>query len=248
MTEFSSHAHSPTDSSHHSSTSPPRVPLVGIIVVVLAVVGLGAWAGIRIHAATTHKKALEAQRMEDARRAANETRAVPKVRVIAPEATTWSPSVEIDGTLAAARSAELGFETPGRLSQASVRIGETVKAGQTLATLDTGEISAQLKAAQAQVRAAEAQLALATDQERRTSTMVSSGSLAEATGVQTAQQKAVASAQLDAARAQVSLSQVALGNHRLVAPFAGTVTRAPEGVGSVVGPGASLFEIQDLSR
>jgi RND family efflux transporter MFP subunit len=248
MSEFSSHAQSPTDSSHLSSASPPRVPLVGILVVVLAVVGLGAWAGFRIHAATTHKKALEAQRMADARRAANETRAVPKVRVIAPEATTWSPSVEIDGTLAAARSAELGFETPGRLSQASARIGDTVKAGQTLASLDTGEISAQLKAAQAQVRAAEAQLALASDQEKRTATMVSTGSLAEATGVQTAQQKAVASAQLDAARAQVSLSQVALGNHRLVAPFAGTVTRAPEGVGSVVGPGASLFEIQDLSR
>ena len=78
--------------------------------------------------------------------------------------------------------------------------------------------------------------------------MVSSGSLAEATGVQTAQQKAVASAQLDAARAQVSLSQVALGNHRLAAPFAGTVTKVPEGTGSVVGPGASLFEVQDLSR
>lgn len=247
MTDFSSHAHSPTDSSHHS-TSTPRVPLVGIIGISLFVVGVGAWAGIRIHSATVQKKALEAQRSEDARRAANEVRALPKVRVIAPEAANWSPSVEIDGTLAAARSAELGFETPGRLSQASVKIGEAVKAGQTLATLDTGEISAQLKAAQAQVRAAEAQLALATDQERRTATMVSTGSLAEATGVQTTQQKAVASAQLDAARAQVSLSQVALGNHRLVAPFAGTVARAPEGVGGVVGPGASLFEIQDLSR
>lgn len=248
MTDFSSHAQSPTDSSHHSTTAPPRAPLFGIAVIVLFVVGVGAWAGIRIHTATNQKKALEAQRSEDARRAANEVRAMPKVRVIAAEQASWSPSVEIDGTLAAARSAELGFETPGRLAQASVKIGATVKSGQTLATLDTGEISAQLKAAQAQVRAAEAQLALATDQERRTATMVSTGSLAEATGVQTTQQKAVASAQLDAARAQVSLSQVALGNHRLVAPFAGTVTRAPEGVGGVVGPGASLFEIQDLSR
>jgi RND family efflux transporter MFP subunit len=44
------------------------------------------------------------------------------------------------------------------------------------------------------------------------------------------------------------LSQVALGNHRLVAPFAGSVTRAPEGVGGVVSPGSSLFEIVDLSR
>jgi RND family efflux transporter MFP subunit len=209
---------------------------------------MGAWAGVRIHAATTEKKALEAQRAVDAERANTEARAVAKVRVIVPEATSFSPSVEIDGTLAAARSAELGFETGGRLSHVSVRVGDTVKAGQALAALDTGEISAQLKAAQAQVRAAEAQLVLAADQERRTATMVESGSLAEANGVQSAQQKALATAQLDAARAQVSLSQVALGNHRLVAPFAGSVTRAPDGVGSVVGPGASLFEIVDLSQ
>jgi RND family efflux transporter MFP subunit len=209
---------------------------------------MAAWAGVRIHAATTQKKALEEQRAADAARATNEVRAVPKVRVIVPERTHWMPSVEIDGTLAAARSAELGFETPGRLANVSVRVGDTVKTGQTLATLDTGEISAQLKAAQAQARAAEAALTLATDQERRTATMVQSGSLAEANGVQSTQQKALATAQLDAARAQVTLSQVALGNHRLVAPFEGSVTRAPDGVGSVVGPGAALFEIVDLSR
>ncbi|HEX6271844.1 MAG TPA: efflux RND transporter periplasmic adaptor subunit [Polyangiaceae bacterium] len=249
MTELSSHipeGHS--DSSHLSPTSTPRAPLAGIIVGVLFVAGFAGWAGVRIHAATTQKKALAEQRENDARRAANEARAVPKVRVIAPVATEWAPVVEVDGTLAAGRSAELGFETPGRLAQVTVRVGDMVKAGQVLASLDTGEISAQLKAAQAQARAAEAQLTLAADQERRTATMVQSGSLAEANGVQSTQQKALATAQLDAARAQVSLSQVALGNHRLVAPFAGSVTRAPEGVGGVVGPGSSLFEIVDLAK
>jgi RND family efflux transporter MFP subunit len=248
MNEISSHGMGHSDPSHLNRTTTPRAPLAGIIAGILFVGGLGAWAGVRIHAATTQKKALEEQRAADAERATAEARAVPKVRVILPEATNWSPSVEIDGTLAAARSAELGFETPGRLAHVAARVGDSVKAGQGLASLDTGEISAQLKAAQAQVRAAEAQLTLAADQERRTATMVQSGSLAEANGVQTAQQKALATAQLDAARAQVSLSQVALGNHRLVAPFAGSVTRAPDGVGSVVGPGASLFEIVDLSR
>lgn len=247
MNEISSHGLGQSDPSRLNRTT-PRAPLVGILAGILFVGGMAAWAGVRIHAATTQKKALEEQRAVDAERASAQARAVPKVRVVVPEATNWSPSVEIDGTLAAARSAELGFETPGRLSQVSVRVGDTVKAGQTLAALDTGEISAQLKAAQAQARAAEAQLTLAADQERRTATMVQSGSLAEANGVQTTQQKALATAQLDAARAQVSLSQVALGNHRLVAPFAGSVTRAPDGVGSVVGPGATLFEIVDLSK
>ena len=76
--------------------------------------------------------------------------------------------------------------------------------------------------------------------------MVQSGSAAEATGVQTAQQKALALAQLEASRAQVSLGQVSLQNHRLLAPFAGSITRAPEGVGGVVGAGTPLFEIVNL--
>jgi RND family efflux transporter MFP subunit len=249
MTDLSSHG-MPQGHTHSSnvSTSTPRAPLSGIIVGVLCVAGFAAWAGVRIHAATTQKKALAEQRASDARRAAEEVRAVPKVRVVVPVSTEWAPIVEVDGTLAAGRAAELGFETPGRLAQVAVRVGDTVKAGQLLGTLDTGEISAQLKAAQAQARAAEAQLTLAADQERRTATMVQSGSLAEANGVQSTQQKELATAQLDAARAQVSLSQVALGNHRLVAPFAGSVTRAPDGVGGVVGPGSALFEIVDLSR
>jgi RND family efflux transporter MFP subunit len=216
-------------------------------VIALSVVGLGGWAGVRIHQATSKQKALAEQRTEDARRASSELKALPKVSVVMPLLTEWSPTVEIDGTLVAARSAELGFETPGRLARVSAKVGDSVKPGALLATLDTGEIGAQLKAAQAQVRAAEAQLTLATDQEQRTASMVQSGSVAEATGVETSQQKALATARLDAARAQVSLSQVALGNHRLVAPFAGSVIRAPDGVGGVVSPGTALFEIADLS-
>jgi RND family efflux transporter MFP subunit len=73
--------------------------------------------------------------------------------------------------------------------------------------------------------------------------MVQSGSFAEASGVQTSQQRALAQAQLDAAKAQASLSRVSLGNHTLSAPFTGTVTRVPDGIGEVVGPGTPLFEI-----
>jgi RND family efflux transporter MFP subunit len=112
-----------------------------------------------------------------------------------------------------------------------------------LATLDATEAGAQAAASAAQVRAAEAQLALAQDSERRTQTLVQSGSFAEASGVQSTQQRALALAQLDAAKAQSSLAKVSLGNHTLTAPFAGTVTKVPDGIGEVVGPGAPLFEI-----
>jgi RND family efflux transporter MFP subunit len=155
--------------------------------------------------------------------------------------------VELDGTLSAGQSAEVGFKIGGRLSKVSVKVGDKVRAGSLLGVLDASETQAQLRAAEAQLRAAEAQLALADDAQRRTTSMVQSGSLAEATGVQSTQTKALAEAQADAAKAQAALVQVNLGSHRLVAPFAGTITRAPDGIGAVVGPGSSLFEVQDLS-
>lgn len=219
---------------------------MGVIVGVLSVGGFLAWTATRIKEAKDTQASIATQRDADAKRAQAEANAVPVVATVVPTPDTWVPVVEIDGTIAAGQAAELGFKTGGRIAQLSVRVGDTVKAGQLLAALDGSEANAQLKAAQAQVRAAEAQLALAADAEHRTSAMVQSGSAAEATGVQTTQQKALANAQLEASRAQVSLGQVSLANHRLTAPFPGSITRAPDGVGGVVGPGTSLFEIVNL--
>jgi RND family efflux transporter MFP subunit len=226
----------------------PRAPLVGIIGGVLLLAGFAAWSGIRISAATRAKKEVAAQRNEDAHRAATAAQALPSVAVVTPSPGNWEPVVEIDGTIVAGQAAELAFKTTGRLSQVSVKVGDTVKPGQLLASLDANEASAQLRAAKARVRAAEAQLALATDTEKRTAAMVQSGSTPEALGVQSSQQRALALAQLDSASAEVSLVGVSLSNHRLTAPFAGSITRAPDGVGAVVGPSATLFEVVDLSH
>ena len=238
----------PTDPSHDPSGPRPKAPLVGVLTGVVLLAGFAAWAGTRIQAATQAKKEVAAQRNEEARRTNAAAHATPVVATVLPVAGTWDPVVEIDGTVAAAQSAEIGFKTGGRIAQIAVKVGDTVKAGQLLATLDASESVAQLRAAQAQQRAAQAQLALATDTESRTQTMVRSGAIAEATGVQTSQQKALASAQVEASQAQVSLTQVSIANHRLSAPFAGSVTRAPDGVGGVTAPGSALFEIVDLSR
>jgi len=238
----------PTDPSHDPSGPRPKAPLIGVLIGIVLFAGFAAWAGTRIQAATQAKKEVAAQRNEDARKANAAAQALPVVSTVLPKLGSWDPIVEIDGTVAAGQSAEIGFKTGGRIAQISVKVGDTVKAGQLLATLDAGEAVAQLRAAQAQQRAAQAQLALATDTERRTQTMVQSGAIAEATGVQTVQQKALASAQVEASQAQVTLTQVSISNHRLAAPFAGSVTKAPDGVGGVTGPGTPLFELVDLSR
>lgn len=233
----------------HSPTGPGlapekvKAPIVGVIAGLLVVGGLGAWTARRISAAQEQQAQVSEQRSKDAERAAVLANAPVLVNVAHGLPVSWQPRVEMDGTLAAQQSASLSFKVPGKLARIGVRVGDEVKAGALLASLDPREAAAQATATEAQVRAAEAQLALADDNQRRTASLVQSGSFAAAGAVQTEQQRALAAAQLDAARAQQSLAKVSLGQHALVAPFAGTVVVAPDGVGAVVGPGQTLFQL-----
>ena len=227
--------------------APPRAPLAGIVVGVALVLGFVGWTTVRIRAATHANEAVSLQRAADARKAVAEAAAPVQVRIVHGVAETWQPFVEFEGSLSAAESAALGFKVNGRISSVKVKLGQIVKPGTLLGTLDASEAAAQARSAEAQLRAAQAQLVLAEDTATRTAAMVKSGALSEAQGVQSEQQKSLASAQLDAAKAALSLAQVSLGNQNLVAPFQGTVTRVPDGVGAVVSPSLVEFEVMDLS-
>lgn len=233
-------------SRHNVAPARRRMPLVGTVIGLAAVVGLAGWTATRITAANQARTAVEQKRNEEAKRAAAVAAAPQPARWVQGKAETWQPVVDFEGTLAGARSAELGFKAGGRLGSLRAKLGDVVQAGAVLATLDANEAAAQLRAAKAQAAAAKAQLELASDSERRTQQMVQSGSVPEARGVESVQQKALAQAQLEAANAQIGLVQVSLGNHTLVAPFAGTITSAPDAVGAVVGPGTPLFSLVDL--
>jgi len=239
-------------------TLPPRRRSnAALILLALALVGLGGWFAVRLRSALKTQKELAAERDAVAKSAAAQPAAgtaaatasgsAAAMKTILPRAETWQPEVQFEGTLQPVREADLGFKVAGRLAQIRVRLGDRVSAGQTLATLDATEAQAQVEAARAQVRAAEAQLALADDSARRTSTLVGSGAASQQTGVQTGQQRSLAAAQLDSARAQLAIAEAALKNQLLAAPFAGSVTKVPSGAGAIVNPGTVLFHVQDTS-
>lgn len=66
--------------------------------------------------------------------------------------------VSVTGNTKPAQTVELSFESGGRISEIDAAVGDRVSAGQTLARVDVGELSAQLSQAQAQVAAAKAKL------------------------------------------------------------------------------------------
>jgi RND family efflux transporter MFP subunit len=66
--------------------------------------------------------------------------------------------VSASGAVQAASDVQLAFERAGKVDQSLVKVGDTVKAGQTLATLSASDVAAQLAQAQAAVLSAQAQL------------------------------------------------------------------------------------------
>lgn len=229
-----------------SETPPPSSP-TGRIVIALLVLGLVGWTVVRVMEAKKEQARLATERNEAAA-AAKKEQIVKPLTLLSGEVATWIPVVRIEGTLQAVEEADLGFKTTGRLSSIRAKVGDYVRRGQTLATLDATESAASLDQARAQVRASEAQLRLAEDTERRTVVLTKSGAGSAQAGQQAEGARLLAAAQADAARATVALAQANAGNSVLTAPFAGFVSKVPSGAGAVVGPNMTLFHLQNTTE
>ena len=94
-----------------------------------------------------------------------------KVEVIADNAPNTSGGFV--GTVRARRRAELGFESSGRIAEIRVDVGDQVRAGQVLASLEGGPARSRLHKAEADRAAAAAVLgerSIALDQQRSLAT------------------------------------------------------------------------------
>jgi len=217
---------------------------VGLIVALVGAVAFTGLLGVRVKQALVKREAVATERT------ATEARGQQREPSVTahPVPTKWVPRVDLTGTLKPWRDADVGFETPGRLVRVSAAVGDRVAAGQVLAVLDASRAAAQVGQAESQVAAAEANLALALDNAKRTDALAASKSIPEAQADQSRQQVALAKAQLDGALASTRLAKSGAGLHSISAPFAGIVTKAPTGIGSVINAGTPLIHLEDTSR
>lgn len=132
---------------------------------------------------------------------------------------TLEQSVEASGTLAPASTTELSFEAAGTVTTVSAAAGDIVAAGQTLATIDTLQLDAQLLSAQADLAQAQADLA----------------ELEDADDDSTASEAKIAAAEaaVEVAQAAVDEADAARSDATLTAPIAGLVTSVGIEVGDV---------------
>lgn len=175
---------------------------------------------------------------------------VPSVAVLKPTAGERG-STTLPGALQAWTDAPIHARVGGYVKRWNVDIGQTVKAGDVLAEIDTPELDQQESQARADVARAKARAHLAGIGEKRWSDLLSSHSVSQ----QEADEK---TGEAEAANADVQASQAALDRilalesfKRVIAPFGGTVTARNVDVGDLIsadGGGSPMFRIADTTH
>ena len=180
-----------------------RVAAVVLVGVTALVVGAGGvyWFGLRNDAAAAQTPGVTSQ-------------------AVAASLTTLEKSVTASGTLAPTVQEDVSFEASGTVTSVDVAAGQTVTAGQTLATIDTLTLNADLLSAKATLAAAQARLADSKDAD--------DGSDASEAQI------AANAAQVEVAQAAVDTAAEAMADATLVAPVAGLLTEVNLTVGEAV--------------
>jgi len=172
-----------------------RSTIVGLAVALVVVVGgVGAWA-------VKHSSPSDA--------------ATPTL--VSATTSTIRQSVSATGTIQPANRADLSFAVGGTVTSLPVAVGDQVKVGTTLATVDAAGLQTALTLAQANVSATQDQL---TAQQNAGSSAV---------------QVASTQAQLAAAQSKLTDAQTALAAATMTSPIAGTVAQVNIAAGDKVG-------------
>ena len=137
--------------------------------------------------------------------------------------STQVSTVSLAGTIAPRTRANVTFRVPGTVERIAVKVGDTVTAGEVLATVDPVDLEAAVALTEAQASAARAQLSTVLDTDGATDAQV-----------------AAAQAQVRSADAGVTNARNRLADARLTSPIDGTVAQVAIAVGDQVsGSGGS---------
>jgi RND family efflux transporter MFP subunit len=197
------------------------------------------------------------------REAKDTASALPAVDVVEVHDVSSGGALTLPGETAAWYESTIYARVDGYVAKWFVDIGDPVKPGQVLATIDTPELDAELAAAQAKLRVAQAQVRVKqADAEFALSTYLRwrdspKGVVSEQEREDKKAGDASAAAQLEAARAQVSLDQANVDRltafeqfKRVTAPYAGTIIERRIDIGNLVtaGSGSSTTLLYRMSK
>lgn len=150
---------------------------------------------------------------------------------------------ELDGVVQPVTQSTVSAQAGGRIATLLVKAGDSVRAGQSLATIDDREAQTGLQRSQAQVAQAQAELRNAQANFERTRELQSKGFVSAAALDTADSQLKGALAGRDQAGAGARLSALAQGFTRVTAPFDGWVLQTHAQAGDLAVPGKPIVTL-----
>lgn len=143
---------------------------------------------------------------------------------------------------------DLGFQIAGRVLERRVQLGDGVRRGQVLATLDPRDVQNQLHVSEANLASARASLVQTAAEDRRQSALYRDGWVARSALDVARQAHDSAAASVRAAEAQLRLARDQLGYAELRAPEDGAITALGVEAGQVVSAGQMVVRLARLDQ
>ena len=157
--------------------------------------------------------------------------------------------LEYAGEIRARNESRLGFRVGGKLLSRKVNLGDTVHAGQVLATLDAQDLVLAQDAAKAAMQAARVNRDQSGNDYKRFIELRDQGFISAAELERRENAFKAAQAQLEQAKAQASAQSNQAGYAQLVSDVSGVVTNVDVDPGTVVGAGTPIVRVaQDGPR
>jgi RND family efflux transporter MFP subunit len=147
-----------------------------------------------------------------------------------------SEKIAYTGTLEASRKTSITPEVGGKIARILVREGDSVKAGQVLAELETESTRLQLRQAEAGVAVAEAGYNDALKNKERMDRLIKENAVSEQQAEKVTLAFDAAKAQREQAQAALNLAKYALNISIMKAPFSGVIGAKNAEVGDVINP------------
>ncbi len=155
-------------------------------------------------------------------------------------------TTSIAGVLDAYRAVDVVSEVVGRIERVYHDVGDRVRTGTRLASVDKAVLQETLNQAEAALLGAQARFELAHDDFRRDSTLFAHGDIAVAAFDASRTAYTAALADLSARMASRELVARDLREADIRAPFAGIVARRSVDIGTFVSQGTPLFRVVDV--